>query len=474
MKKAEKSAFLSRRKDYMEFKMLGFSLPDISLTDRQDLMYILWFFGVIGFLYYIYRILAIIGWGEWWNKIYNNIKDVKIKFLVVAIIAIVLIYQIIPNLLETVPALLGVVTVVESLSLVCQKIIVNKFNFSKRLKENICFFRLGIFLLLAPFIFLGLFPIMKIPNGIFSPSDILGYYGSLVGGVVTVLGVYWTLNYESKKSKVERKYERQKEEKKRKRERELLKEERKENNIPVFNITIKINSESHDLDDYDYSICSENLKDEFNRIDSKLTHLELSNTNLEEEEYHLTNELELAMGKPARKIQEKLNKTQNKKTEVKQELERTLCEKNISKLSLPFSLNINNIGLQSAILYSIKYLPEGPMSSLEGLCFAQDLRYLSVPKGEVTRINIFLESYLQKKDDFITEFKEAGSFLLIYTDLYRNMYYYNVPIKIKKVEEERPSIIPTDKYKIKIDKVNLPILPKKLSEDHNEMNFFNE
>jgi len=100
---------------------------------------------------------------------------------------------------------------------------------------------------------------------LFDNSDTLGYYGALIGGGVTVLGVYWTLNYESKKSKEERKIERQKEEKQRKRERELLKEERehdfqmrleerKENSIPVFNFTIKINSESHDLDDYDYSI----------------------------------------------------------------------------------------------------------------------------------------------------------------------------------------------------------------------------
>lgn len=312
---------------------------------------------------------------------------------------------------------------------------------------------------------------------LFDNSDTLGYYGALIGGGVTVLGVYWTLNYESKKSKEERKIERQKEEKQRKRERELLKEERehdfqmrleerKENSIPVFNFTIKINSESHDLDDYDYSIYDETLKDEFNHIDTNLAQLELSNTNLGEEESTLESELENAIGEPAEEIKEKLNKIQKKITGVKQELERTLAEKNISKLSLPFSLNINNIGLQSAILYSIIYVPEGPMSSLKEYCIEQDLCYLSVPKGEVTRINIFLENYLQKKDDFITEFKEAGSFLLKYTDLYRNKYYYNVPIKIKKVEEERPSIIPTDKYKIEIDKVNLPILP----EVHSEMN----
>lgn len=312
---------------------------------------------------------------------------------------------------------------------------------------------------------------------LFDNSDTLGYYGALIGGGVTVLGVYWTLNYESKKSKEERKIERQKEEKQRKRERELLKEERehdfqmrleerKENSIPIFNFTIKINSESHDLDDYDYSIYDETFKDEFNHIVTELAQLELSNTNLGEEESTLESELENAIAEPAEEIKEKLNKIQKEITGVKQKLERTLDEKNISKLSLPFSLNINNIGLQSAILYSIIYVPEGPMSSLKECCIEQDLCYLSVPKGEVTRINIFLENYLQKKDDFITEFKEAGSFLLKYTDLYRNKYYYNVPIKIKKVEEERPSIIPTDKYKIEIDKVNLPILP----EVHNEMN----
>lgn len=447
---------------------LPFSLPDISFTTRKDLIFIFWIIGVLGVLYYICYIFKIIGIPERKEKIWNNIKDNKLLLVAITIIVIVLIYQIIPNLLETVPALIGVGTVVELLSSGCQKTIVNKFNISEHLKENKCVFRLGIFLLLAPFIFLGLFPIMKIPNGIFSPSasDVLGYYGSLVGGAVTVLGVYWTLNYESKKSKQEREIERQKEEKQRKRERELLKEERKENSIPIFNFTIKINSESHDLDDYDYSIYDETFKDEFNHIDTELAQLELSNTNLGEEESTLESELENAIGEPAEEIKEKLNKIQKEITGVKQELERKLDEKNISKLSLPFSLNINNIGLQSAILYSIIYVPEGPMSSLKECCIEQDLCYLSVPKGEVTRINIFLENYLQEKDDFITEFKEAGSFLLKYTDLYRNKYYYNVPIKIKKVEEERPSIIPTDKYKIEIDKVNLPILP----EVHNEMN----
>ena len=60
-------------------------------------------------------------------------------------------------------------------------------------------------------------------NELFHNSDTLGYYGALIGGGVTVLGVYWTLNYESKKSKDEREYERQN-----------VKEERRKNSLPIL------------------------------------------------------------------------------------------------------------------------------------------------------------------------------------------------------------------------------------------------
>lgn len=385
----------------------------------------------------------------------------------------------IPTWLMDIFLFIGVIVIIELLTIGCRYYIAWKFNASGDLKQYNFLIRIFLYLLAVPVIIFGLLPMLGISNSLFDESDILGYYGAVIGGGVTVFGVYWTLNYESKKSKEERKHEREKEEEKIKRERDLLKEERehdfqmrleerKENNIPVFNFTMKLYSESHDLDDYDYSIFSKNLKDEFNHIDTELKQLELSKTNLEDEEYTKINDLDDlkisdsddSMGEERVELQEELNKIQKEITKVNQKFNRTLSKKNISKLSLSFSLNINNIGLQSAILYSIIYVPKGPMSSLEECCIEQDLCYLSVPKGEVTRINIFLENYLQKKDDFITEFKEAGSFLLIYTDLYRNKYYYNVPIKIKKVEDEIPSIIPTDKYKIEIDKVNLPILPE--------------
>lgn len=58
-----------------------------------------------------------------------------------------------------------------------------------------------IFILILPIILwsFGLYGIK-----LFAISDTLGYYGSLIGGGVTVLGVYWTLKHESENSKEER------------------------------------------------------------------------------------------------------------------------------------------------------------------------------------------------------------------------------------------------------------------------------
>ena len=77
-----------------------------------------------------------------------------------------------------------------------------------------------IFILTLPFILWGT---GDFGTKLFSNSDTLGYYGALIGGGVTVLGVYWTLNYESKKSKEERAQER-----------ENLNEERRKDSLPIL------------------------------------------------------------------------------------------------------------------------------------------------------------------------------------------------------------------------------------------------
>lgn len=84
-----------------------------------------------------------------------------------------------------------------------------------------------IFILILPFILWGT---GDFGTKLFADSDTLGYYGALIGGGVTVLGVYWTLNYESKKSKDEREYESQN-----------VKEERRKNSLPILQFNFSPN-----------------------------------------------------------------------------------------------------------------------------------------------------------------------------------------------------------------------------------------
>ena len=89
----------------------------------------------------------------------------------------------------------------------CWRYIDSKFDVNEDSKIYKFFTAISIILLFVPVIIFAQLPLIGIPNSLFDSSDILGYYGAIIGGGVTVFGVYWTLNYESKKSKEERKQE---------------------------------------------------------------------------------------------------------------------------------------------------------------------------------------------------------------------------------------------------------------------------
>lgn len=95
----------------------------------------------------------------------------------------------------------------------------------------------------APFIIFVLLPNNEIVKQVFSKdaTDVLGYYGTVIGGVVTVLGIYWTLNYESKKLKEERESEKEK-----------LNEERKKNSLPILRFTFKPNCRKVSFDNIEF------------------------------------------------------------------------------------------------------------------------------------------------------------------------------------------------------------------------------
>ena len=100
----------------------------------------------------------------------------------------------------------------------CQRLIAKKLGISKEVTKKYKFFlRIAIVLLSVPIIIFGLLPMLGISLNLFNGSDVLGYYGALIGGGVTVLGVYFTFKYE----------------------RMILAEERKEESLPILMFSLR-------------------------------------------------------------------------------------------------------------------------------------------------------------------------------------------------------------------------------------------
>lgn len=100
-------------------------------------------------------------------------------------------------------AFVGGILVLTIILAVCNPYLREKLRVPQRVKKNSAAIigAVVIFILMLPIILwsLGLYGIK-----LFAISDTLGYYGALIGGGVTVLGVYWTLKHESENSKEER------------------------------------------------------------------------------------------------------------------------------------------------------------------------------------------------------------------------------------------------------------------------------
>lgn len=119
-------------------------------------------------------------------------------------------------------AFVGGILVLTIILAVCIPYLRRRFRVPQIVKKNSAAIigAVVIFIFILPII-LWIFGLYEVKP--FSNSDTLGYYGTVIGGGVTVLGVYWTLNYESKKAVEERTQER-----------ELLKEERRKNSLPIL------------------------------------------------------------------------------------------------------------------------------------------------------------------------------------------------------------------------------------------------
>lgn len=228
-------------------------------------------------------------------------------------------------------------------------------------------------------------------------SDILGYYGALIGGGVTVLGIYWTFKYESEKSKEEREYERQNAKEERKQEYEKLKEERRKNSLPILRFNFISESKPPD----------------------------------EDSEYDIL-----------------LRKCIDKKDNTK-----------IVDILVQYNMWISNIGLQPAILSSISLLSDDdrvlqedkPNLDLSNLLISNN------PKDLESKINLTIIFAFQEYDNYnsqeIPEEKDynRGDYLLVvFTDLYSNEYQYKIPIIDKQIGKEHYLLLKNEE---------IPVLP---------------
>lgn len=307
-------------------------------------------------------------------------------------------------------------------------------------------------LLALPVIIFVVLPMFGISNSLFKGSDILGYYGAVIGGGVTVLGVYWTLNYESKKSK----------------------EERKESSLPIFTISINSDSEnqSNDCNDIRPFVIGENLKDKFEDEDDKLNKRCMEIIKKIKRFNNITADLDDDDSVTSQAIESYLN---GEKKEISidfqkeniarrvyysnKEIEGIINERKICRLDKSIILNINNIGLQPAILSTIRFIPKGIISSSDERK-ERTLNYLSVQKGKATKLKVIFDWYFENQDGLNAEFQDSGYLELKYTDLYFNRYEYNIPIKIKRDIVLEKDKIPIEQFSVIIDTPQLPIRPK--------------
>lgn len=360
----------------------------------------------------------------------------------------------------------------------CQRLIAKKLGISKEVTKKYKFFlRIAIVLLSVPLIIFGLLPMLGISLNLFNGSDVLGYYGTLIGGGVTVLGVYLTFKYERK----------------------ILAEERKEESLPILMFSLRELTEEECKNDntlYDLEVIRgvevyekyDVLKTEKIDLEWELDSLDSQRTILlEERDENNANEdiTKYERKDKGNKICRELRKIETKVEKINTNL--NIVSNNLSQLLFvesSYYLEIKNIGLQTAILSSISLCSQDGISSrvlisnrkLNTPVVKRDKRFEKLLlEDEITNINIFAvpkdatisikinflyndykESYSNKGDLGPIDNDKGDYFLIEFTDVYLNRYRYKLPITLR--------------YFFGLNAVNLddkrvPVLPEKIRID---------
>ena len=316
-----------------------------------------------------------------------------------------------------------------------------KDKISKFLKDYIVHIIIVILLysLFSPII-LYFFGVFKEGRALYN-SDILGYYGALIGGGVTVLGIYWTFNYE----------------------RLMSEEERKEDNLPIlqFSIEDKIDSNvSCDLKvvrGMDVLQKRENLYKQIEKLQGELF-------DLVQEELKINGEKSIENGLVT-----------NSEIKINDKKQEDISEiiNNILEVNTIFSLNIRNIGLQTAILSSIQLCSQNDISSKIIVLYKDSDKHYEnlLQKDDTAKIEMFAvakEKVINLKIDFsfydnidnVSEdingkkiYGRGDYFLIDFTDVYLNRYRYKLPIELENVNNN---------YSVCMNQKQVPVLPERI------------
>lgn len=341
-----------------------------------------------------------------------------------------------------------------------------KDTISKFLKDYIVHIIIVVLLysLFSPII-LYIFGVFKEGRALHN-SDILGYYGALIGGGVTVLGIYWTFNYE----------------------RLISAEERKETSLPLLKFSLSMltdEEESDNTEPYDLHIYRDlELNLEYDDLKKEEEFLSISFTGLSSQKREIldarnkNNKLEnisksykdACLSKNLEKVENKIEEILKKQNEISSKIPEILFKQ------FSFHLRIENIGLQTAILSSMSLHSKDGISSRVQVVYEYDkdttekpedlmkkdestkLGMFAVPKETDTSLKIafwffdYKRNYSNKSNDYRDY--DNGDYLLIeFTDVYLNRYRYKLPIKIRK---------DFCKYSVILDSKQISINPQKI------------
>lgn len=306
------------------------------------------------------------------------------------------------------------------------------FKLFKNKSIYIVLFLLFLLSLLLPILVFKISVLSKEWKVTVNSIDVLGYYGSVLGGLVTVIGIILTFNYERKKTR----------------------EELRENNLPLLRFSYQPNDFSDNPSiKYDILVGSDIFKVLGDREDSQKA-IE-NNNKLRKQSQNQENIYQRQINYYRTRQQiVKDNYEQNSKElfkeleyydrahsiltlrhqKIQNDISNLYCNTNAVADRITITnhgnLEIDNIGLQTAIISSISLVKYDGTPSVNTEIF--ELNRFAVPKNEKIKLKLFISIYDYNELDYLS---------VEFEDLYSNRYVYSVPFELKKIQGMNALII---------------------------------